>query len=437
MTEVTSEGRIRNYYRLANPMKELHLIREYPDCCFGVVINAHTGIYSPAVIELIKKHRLRFFIDPMTYPFNRNLSLLKKTKENGSEVVKKTFEQLLKKYGDWFNSIILEKINQNQSLTPQDFMKNGEWENDRIDDFTNNVLALQKNFIMDERQSTLEELQKLAGLEIKDTSHIKPEFLVAPYFYFEDEEDPWFNLSLKLLNTATKLKDSFELYGVLSTSKKFLLNTDLDKIIRDFDIADGILIWISGFNEYSSSKDEIDRYLQLIIKFKEIGKPVYVLYGGFFSAILSKWLLTGYCSGICYGESKNVDASQAVGGIPKRIYIRALHKQILVEYARRILFEKKNLLCNCKICKQIIKQTNTNEESSIINHYFTSMGKNESARLAHFIECRTKEVRYVNEHDLKGIIDELSRDIEKVKDIPSNATKHLRIWREILVSTIT
>lgn len=421
---MSSNHDVSLYFRIANPNKEINYLRHFEQKNYGVVVNAHTALDCPAIITFIRKHGLNFIIDPVTYAFSRNLSKLKRnTREND---IKKTWEKIISHYGSWFKKTIISKIKKGENLTPKDFMHNNQWDKDKIDNFVKSVIDLQISFMKD-KQLMLLDLQKRAGIAI-ETKEIKPDFIIAPYFYSEDIPNAWFDLTSKMIDSAVQMKTNNNLLGVLCISKKALRNLDLDLIKFHYKKLDGILIWISDFKEHNASKTDLIRLVELIMNLKEMKIKVFNFYGGYFSNLLTNDILNGFVCGMNYGESKNIDLIPA-GGMRKMIYFNSLHKHLIVEQAPRIWYEDKSHLCSCKNCKDI---QNRYPNSTLLDSYIKEIQESEKARVLHFLYTRFNEFEETKRKNLHGLISSIENDIEKSNAIPSHQVKHLNYWKDIL-----
>jgi len=203
------------------------------------------------------------------------------------------------------------------------------------------------------------------------------EFLLPPYFYFENCEDPWYHISLHLAKTAQHFRENYRIFPVLCMSKSLLLDTNyFNKILKDYKQFNGFILWISDFNEQREDEDYLRGVLRLSKRFKEENKQVYNLYGGYFSLLLSKKYFEGFVRSIGYGESKPVEPSPGGGPLPQRRFYSSLIHTNLSESRARILFEKiPNLMCQCDICSF--------KETKNVDEFFSQLSNDDFKK--HFI----------------------------------------------------
>lgn len=183
----------------------------------------------------------------------------------------------------------VKNILKRRQLIPKDFL---DANSTLIQDFTKNIISFQKDiFKTIPSQQSILEYTKILG---KKTEAPAPLFLTTPYFYFTSIDDPWYEISIKIAKQSIKLKGEHELYAVLCFSKELLRNEYyIEKIVKDYAGFDGYLIWISDFDEKVESEEYLSGLKTFVKKLSKSKKPIFTLYGEFFSLLLSKLGLTG------------------------------------------------------------------------------------------------------------------------------------------------
>jgi len=411
------------YFRISNPQKEMGYLREINLQNIGLVVNAHTAIDNPKIIEFIRRNEINFIIDPVTYVFSRSLRKLRKNQTEFT--IRRTWDKLLNLYGNDFRDLVKSKVINERDLIPRDFLRNNKWDSVLIDNFVSSVIESQKTFIKD-KLVMLKELQKRAGFDIP-TKDLTPDFLIAPYFYSSKIPDDWFNLTVAMIHSAIKFKGNFNLYGVLCISNKILNDINLDLVINSYRKLDGILIWISDFKEHKIPGTQLAKLVEVISKLRKEKFKIINFYGGYFSLMLTNNFLDSFVCGVNYGESRNIDTTPA-RGMRKMVYINTIHKHLIVEHAPRIWLSDSSHLCNCKTC------VNLCNESSNFNayNYSESMQKSEINRVQHFLNTRINELENIKSKNLEEITFLLADDIKKSTNIPSDQVIHLRNWKKVI-----
>lgn len=394
----------------------------------GAVVSAHIAAYHTSLVsEFFQEHKIPFFIDPMTYVFGRNIEKIKK-----DDHLKKSFEKLVLTCAD--AGILDISLNEKRSLSPFDFKKNGILDENILNKLSKSILHFQKNLISKQKQTTLWELQELAGMSI-EKKIVKPLFLVAPYFFSEEYGDDWYKISNKLAISSKKFKERYDLFPVICISKSLLEDDIIPKIIEDYQGFDGFIVWVADLNEAKADAKELIQYKKFILALNKLGKPIYLLYGGYFSAILSKDLVITYCSGICYGESKDIDAPPSTGGGLMRYYIPTVHLKIPIEKARRFYAEYQQLLCNCKTCVKIRKNIKSKGLESV-HEFFDLLESSDWHLKSHYVVTRYNELIEISKTTKENLIEHIKQNIatqEKLRlqmfDINN---RHLKNWVEVL-----
>lgn len=394
---------------------------EYYD---GIVINAHLFAYLdewlPTFLGKIDKP---FFFDPVTYVFGRPLDYIRK--EDGK--LKKSFEELRNYYGEQ-----LRKITQKRQLLPKDFIQDEGFNNRFINELVNRVLSFQENpYPLTNTQKSLQEYSEILGEELtgkrEHASH-----LVAPYFYFQSPTDPWYTISLQLARLAQEEADQI-LYVPICTSPDVLTDRQsVNKIIDDYNGFDGYLLWFSDLKEKHTTTELLNQLKRFVEKLSLLGKPIYNLYGGHFSALLKG---TGIVRGICYGTSREIDRPALdMEGMRTLYYLPSFMLKITEDVARTIFTDKPELLCDCSICSQIKEQI-TGEGETRIENFFEKLTF-ENARKHFMLNFYTYLQKYskMDQRELKEALERAYRAGEELAKIYGIQREHLLRWENALKS---
>jgi hypothetical protein len=408
-------GRIKLFYRI-NLTREKNLLEEFRDLYDGVVLNAHLAAYysnwTPAFLTQLNKP---YFIDPVTYVFARPLATIK-----SNEDLKKSYEKLRRAYGGR-----LEKITDTRPLFPKDFRRT------RLSsELAKSVLSFQNNLVADQSQTSLGDYLKILG---KKEGVKGPTFLVAPYFYFTSLDDPWYEISLKTAKASLKYKGDSQLYAVICAPKSILLAEDTpEKLPRDYKGFDGYLVLVSDFRERDDTENHLRGLIKLIKNLADLEKPVYMLYGGYFSLVLSNYGLTGYSRSLCYGESKKIEVDEpvTVARQPKNYYFDLTHVKLPETVARVFYSDYPKLLCRCNICSGI-----SSKMKSKIEEFFNSIDFDREAK-GHFLHVHHSEIQEISKLTPEKIVEKLRWEYETAQDLSTDLynipTDHLRKWINVL-----
>src|SRR6266404_6650353 len=352
---------------------------EFENSYDAIAINANMIAFSPNTISafITKKAMGKgFFVDPITHAFQHNQSFITGVDELK---IKKSIANLIDAYGGKLESIISEvAIDEkgNKTLSVKRPLLPADIDEAFIEEFAKNVINFQQNVVKEKEieynpylEFAKEHDDSLTGIEIQS----KPLFYVAPYFFLESEND-WLEINQKMIKEAKKNVSDKPMFAEIVISKKLILRaisqtyekSDLKNIVDVYkkSDADGFLIWIDRYNEHEEIAESLNIYIELLKDLNESKKPVYSLYGSYFSVILTHKeikLLTGVCHGLEYGEAR--DVVPVGGGLPMpKFYFYPLHNRVnfsdMLTLLKGLKIKTREQffadICKCLTCKDII-----------------------------------------------------------------------------------
>jgi hypothetical protein len=432
------EKRIKLFYRLPTISFKTYL-EENTAYYDSVVINANILAYrKKSVTHFLTKTQKPYIVDPVTYKFNLSrYELIKDGK------IQKSIVELSKEYGTTIKERILS---QSIPLNHNDFEQNP----DLIDEIAENVLSFQKS--LEGKPSPVEKYRKMLGEEVEENVQ-RPIFLVAPYFFISNQDDYWYGISKKLAETSLKYKENNDVYATILAPKDVLYDTSfLDSVIDDYKSLDGYLIWIDNFREDDdrfSTNYELIRYRNFIETLSsQTNKPIYVIYGSYFSALMSKYGLSGFCTGVRYGESKKYNyATEEIGTV--RFYLPLLKKKIPEDDASRFFQLHPTEMCGCDLCvkrlERIKSQFPNIGERELIVKFFENMKP--KFKVSHFMASRYTEAEEIQTLTVSELKHRLRESIEKIGSLEPQLVKeglarplnynHIDKWEKSLSSSDT
>lgn len=403
------EQRVKLFYRLPaisfKPYLEKEENANYYD---GLIINANIiALRKKSVMQFLIKTQKPYIIDPVTYKFNlRKYELIRDGK------IQKSIEELSKEYG----ATIKERISQTKSLGYDDFQQNSGL----IDEIAKEVLAFQKS--LGGKPSPGQKYKRMLGEREEETVQ-PPIFLIAPYFYVSEQEGFWHDISRKLAHASLKYRENFDLYVTILIHKDLLYETSfLDSTISDYKALDGYLIWIDDLQENNSSttrRYDLIQYRRFIETLAEqTEKPIYTMYSGYFSALMGKFGLTGFCSGVRFGESKKYNyATEEIG--PVRFYLPILRKKIPENYAAAFFGMFPEEMCSCDLCTKRIRdiksQSPTINNRELVGEFFENMDA--MFKISHYMASRYAEAKQIQSCAVQELKQSLKEDIQKITSL--------------------
>lgn len=397
---------------------------------YGISVSAHILAYTPtSVVQILNETRKPFFVDPMTFVFARDLENISK---NGK--IKRSYFKLIEEYGDPFSQCATDEHSVGNQLIPSQFKDaNGELDISAINRICKRILNCQsEKCVVTTDFDKYKRILKKGSVPIS----VSPIFLVAPYFFADQYGGEWYNISLQFAKEARSLKGDAQLYPVICISNDILLNeAQILKVVNDYEGFDGYLIWIDDLDEDNVSPPELKNLKTLISNLASYGKPVYSLYGGYLCDLLRKFGLSGYSSGICYGERRSVDVKG--GGAGNRFYIPTAHLKISDDQANLFfsLSEKnKVLMCTCPTCSDISNKLPSGLDSKqYADNFFALMDFLDFRR--HFVNVKyqeNNELDNMNNRQIRAMLDENIQAIAQADNIPGTPSelkpRHLRFW---------
>lgn len=377
-----------------------------------------------------------YLIDPISYAFALPVAYLQSSKINkktGLETVstKRTFQKLAERFGEPFTETV-----GNRPLVPTDFSDGAV----RVE-AVNRILAYQ-------RQRLEEEQPDSGPLRIPGES-IQPKGLIIPYF-ITNQSLTWHPTNIRMINDAVAQKTDLPLYAMLLIDRTLLQDQETSlKAVQAYCAtkADGFFIWISDQIEQSMGRQEVSNFVKFVQKLCSEGRPTYNMYGGYLSALLSKFGLTGLCHSVGYGEHRNV-IPVVGGGVPQaKYYFPPLHQAFMFADIQTVIanipHEKYySDVCNCPICHSVINtdfQSNFQKYGEIELKGIGKAGQTIFGQTAnsiqicrgHYLAARFLEIIQIRENDIQSLVARL-KEAEQTYMDPSGfpSTGYLSTWAE-------
>ncbi len=380
--EVSILPSFKIFYRIGMAPEKKVLAPELPGIAYhGICFSANVACFGKTwVSQFINLLRKPFFIDPMTYAFQFPLQNISK-----GNTLRKSFLRLAEIYGDPIKTM----ISSGREVNPSDLT------DDDVESMTKNIFDFQESTATSESssQKSLVEFGEWLG---ERATEQKPEFIVSPYFWFDSPESDFYYVNLRIMKLGKKYSSKIPVYGVICTNVETLSNDEwVSKIVLDFSTVDGILLWISDFNEHRMTGNELMNYLNFVQELSR-NRTVIVMYGSYFSMIASKFGLTGISPGIGIGESKNVKEQPTGGAFSNRYYVFQAKTMTVDANARNFYMENPETLCKCNICggsKVISKEE--------IPPFFDELTPLKAKR--HYCMCRALELEEIEKNDIDTI----------------------------------
>ena len=272
--------------------------------------------------------------------------------------------------------------------------------------------------------------------------------IFTPYFFiYPTKELEWLDIIEKISIDSSKYYGKDSLYIKLCFDKSMLLNKEAQKKIINIceQSFKGVWIWINDFNEKKEDIEKLKALQSLIQEISKKGKEVFNRHGGFYSFMLSKMGMTGISNSIGYGEKK--DIMPVLGqGLPQiNYYFPCLHRSFGIPEIERS-FDELNInspesffehICDCVICKGVIKEDIFNFKEFGVQHLATSTSRKKTLTPAatkrtryHYLFCKIKEKKDITKAtNTDEIIEKLKQSLSISEiDVLKEKAKHILKW---------
>lgn len=409
------QNQIKHFLRYGTHAEKNFFLGSFKDDYDAVIINGNMLANSEnAISAFIFKLQKPFLIDPQTHAFQHNPKYIM----NGNGEIKNS----IKKLADNFGILMSSAIERGEAVQPSDLAD--------MDDFVSAVIKFERNKIKDkvlESEDNEYITFALQGQTLNAASLV-PVGIIAPYFYMDSTNiDGWLPINLKLVDKTKELVDSNTMvYAEVVISKDVLNNESLLKrIIESYSEShcDKILVWVDSFAEEEQNTSSLINFVNLVKGFRQGGKEVYNLYGGYFSILLTSKQdgLNGVSHGLDYGEYRGV--IPVGGGVPLvKYYFPPFHTRIRIEELATILSKKgwqsggknmefSSLVCGCPKCTNIEQFEETlppREVGRGIRKAFpTTAAKRHS--LEHYLYCKKAEFDSIGQRTLAELVDDMKK----------------------------
>ncbi len=400
---------MQNWIRLARYTVEKPILDNHPEIQWFVVPANILAFYSTSLSSFMGRMNRHYFVDPLTHQFQFPDSFNKNVKRESPDGAKRwilepkgSFEKLFEAYGSG-------------PVDDSNTLLNDLSDTTKLKERVGATLEFQLSALRGKKSKKKQKYAELAG-DVEPLVEPEPDFLVAPYFYFQNTSDPWFNISKTALVLAKELYPAKPVFCAICFEKHLLFDDNaLREISKAFASADGYLLLVSDFDEQKESTNLLEKFKSFVSVLGSQGKPVVNLYGQYFSMLLNR-KLTGVSFGLCVNESRDVTRATQAGRITIRFYQRTLHIKLREPQARQFIVRHINSSsCSCKFCIEMKKlmTINTSEQSRLkaIEYVFTNeRGDLLKAVIEHFLKNRFEELAFVSSSPDSTLIASLQAD---------------------------
>jgi hypothetical protein len=384
------------YYLWYNA-QDIEFFQNFANVYDGFMVNAHTlahfqSAFSALCISLNKP----FFVIPDTHFFQHAHPRYFFDDEGE---LRTSWKKLMDEYG----GIIQEAISDSRNLLPSDFdtsKSRGAL----------NIRQLAEKVILSQISKFNQAVDGLSSLSDKAETEKPKQNLVAPYFHFTSQYDPWYSVNLQAVKEAIAFKGDSDLFALLCIEKDSLTDSNFASKIREdyfgLDI-DGFLVWVADFDEANESIGILTGFRDFIQALASSGKKVIDLYGGYYAILLRHFGLTGFSSGICTKDSadpENFPTGGPPGGPNPRYYFPLFKVKLDRAESRVSLSMNPQIACTCSVCNTKLTQMIDPATPKTVAR---------QAMRQHFLTCRNIELESVSSQTLNQDISGLKQTFSR------------------------
>ena len=407
----------------------------------GIIVGANiVEATAGATASLLgQKLKMPYYIDPMTYVFGCDLNGIRSEQKRNKKTVvdyKRAYKRLAVELGGLFS----DALEKNVPIICEKFTAK------MLKHACQNVIDYQLKRLHREFEKD-EDYKKYADLIPS------PAGVFSPYFFISS--DDWFDLFLRLSKTSADIKPGTPVYSVLcADSEKLIDSSFISKAIAEIPKTgvNGVWLWFSNFDEWGVQEKYLEAFKSLVEQLSRSGLEVYNRHGGYFSLALNKFGMKGISHGVGYGEKKDVLQIKGPPNAPVvNYYLPDMCKRFGVPDIEACLDglniktpkEFHDKVCNCAICKGVVKNSILDFQQFGDKHYATPQSKRPSQTAAaakrcrfHFLVNRIIEKDFVGRNDLATILQKINNAEEKWKEqlLIINNSRHIARWKAVLSS---
>ncbi|MCT1514610.1 hypothetical protein [Dietzia cercidiphylli] len=267
---------------------------------------------------------------------------------------------------------------------------------------------------------------KRLGEELEPKDSKLPKSILAPYFMCDGIDDPWWAVSKKLFEYSV---ESTKTTGHSLEAVRVIASKDvqhLDRLLNEVPESH-VAVWVNNLNELDATIDDLATYGIALRRAADRKTATFALYGGYFSATLSKFGLVGGSHGIGYGEHRRWEELPNSGPPPARYYLPKVHRYVAVELAEYLWNHAPSLIGGSPL----------HSSSPIALEYHDLM--------KHSVSCRHDEIEFLSSVSHSQIVSSLRDDYLEFTSglaaigVPAalgskfaNVASHLTRWADAL-----
>jgi hypothetical protein len=290
----------------------------------------------------------------------------------------------------------------------------------RIADVARNWVTFNQGYGVRENEK-FDKYAKRLGEDVRPESAQRPEAVLAPYFACNGPSDPWWERSIRFFEQTGAATTGVPCLRVVCATQ----SSALPDLLADLGEPEQLVVWASGLDEHTATRDELIDYGRAIQEGTARGQEPWALYGGFFSVMLGALGLRGASHGVGFSEHRSWRELPTSGAPPARYYLRRAHRYVPQDLAQALYNLSPDLtFCPCEHCA---------DRPPIALDYHELM--------KHSVLCRQEEINHWSSLDSRTAADLLSdehsafsmqlargRLAPRIRERAATSIVHLPVW---------
>ncbi|MFC1568492.1 hypothetical protein ACFL37_02195 [Candidatus Margulisiibacteriota bacterium] len=441
--------------------EQRYFLGEFRELYNMISLNGNIVSHTPqGVAAFLARANKDFFIDPQTHAFQHPTIHLKRnisSREKG-ESPRFDFKPSIRKLAEsHLQGVFASVLDNDRPIMPADFFSSARNINNEIVAQTcENVVRFQKETLAN---SLDEEELEFIGEE----DGLKPNFIIAPYFYLSPKYyREWLKINLACYAATKAIVNDVPVYLFLVISKEALQKGQKAIIDQLSQIQpDGIFLWIDGHAEEHLTDAEIGNFIKLVKGLRDTTDVLCNYHGGYLSTLLCHSdlnnLFNGVGHSINYGEHRKV--VPIGGGIPMaRFYFPIIHSRLRFGDGLGIILSKKWMssasvyrenVCKCPQCTKLIQSCDSvdlafaaygdshpvefRRRSGTVVRLEYPNSEAKQAAAYHYLYNKAHELREIETKPLSDLLDEMDETFQDISPyVGEDLVDHLASWEKAL-----
>lgn len=286
------------------------------------------------------------------------------------------------------------------------------------------------NRITPKQLSNIEAIKKYTEDVFNWQLRWETDFLIAPFHYSKTLRDEWLSVDLKIIEESFDLKEKQNLKkeifaGICMDIEDLTDEENRLELINKYSkrLPDGFIFYVNNIYEKTTNKAQLYAYIDLLLKFKKLKRPVIAARVGTLGLGLMELGIDAFSSGIAsltsFSEQTLLSERPSGYDMERKYYIRDILLSLKTGVATEILQNFPNYRCNCKFCQ---------------SEY--SLDRITKSAKAHFLKIRCEELQLINTQKNKPFVSlaksaKLNLDKIKKAGIILPPYSHIESWIEV------